>query len=92
MRKIIVATVAASLLAGCAQTTRERNALVGAVIGTGAGAAIGAASTGTPQGGWAGAAIGGATGGVLGYLLTPPEPPRCYRVTRHGRKRVIACP
>jgi hypothetical protein len=91
--RIVLVVASALLLAGCAYTTREQNTLIGATIGAGTGALIGSASSG-PPGGWAGAAIGGVTGGLIGYLVTPPDyyyAEDCYRYTRRGKKKRVAC-
>jgi hypothetical protein len=88
MRSILVVTLAAIMLSGCASMSdRDRNILVGAGVGAGVGALIGSASAG-PPGGWTGAAIGGATGGLIGSLI---EPEACYFRNRRGEIWQIPC-
>lgn len=97
MKKIAIAALAGLLLAGCAQTAQEHNALTGAAVGAGTGALIGGLATGRAGGALAGAAIGGATGGIVGAAATPrpvygaPPPEICIVRDRRGREREVPC-
>ena len=92
MRKIMIVIVAASALAGCAQSARDERALTGAALGAGTGALIGGLAGGTTSAAVAGAAAGGIVGGAIGASTPPPlEDDTCYVRTRSGRMRPVPC-
>ena len=88
MRGVVVATMAALFLSGCAGAPeRDRNIMIGAGVGAGVGAIVGSASGG-PAGGWAGAAIGAVSGGVVGSFVRREA---CYIRSRHGEMWQVPC-
>ena len=93
MRKILIVIVAASALAGCAQSARDERAWTGAALGAGTGAVLGGLLGGTTSAAVAGAAAGGVAGGVIGASTPPPplEDDTCYVRTRSGRMRPVPC-
>ena len=87
MRGLVVVTLAAIMLSGCAaKPDRDRNIIAGATAGATVGAGVGALighATGGPPAGWAGAAIGAASGAVIGAAVGSVKPKGChYRNTR----------
>ena len=79
MRKILIATAAAAMLAAPAAFAQE---------GTAAGVAGGAAA-GAVIGGPVGAIIGGIAGGAMGTAIDPPETVRTYVVQQPGEPIVL---
>lgn len=79
MKKIMLATVATLMLAGCAQnpyTGEHRRTATGATIGAGAGALLGGAVSGSgdrTKGGLIGAAVGATVGGLIGRQMDKQE-------------------
>ena len=64
------ATMAMSMLAGCAtMSNKERGAVIGAATGAAAGAAVGSKNGGTARGAVIGAAVGGAAGAIIGHQM-----------------------
>ncbi|HEU4452897.1 MAG TPA: OmpA family protein [Longimicrobium sp.] len=69
-KKLTVATVAASMMAGCASLNNtERGAVVGAGTGGAIGAVIGNQTGSTARGAIIGAVLGGAAGAIIGRRM-----------------------
>jgi surface antigen len=83
MKKILIALVAATAIAGC--TTAEQDAAGGAVVG----AAVGGLATGEVAGAAVGAVVGGAAGVLLGSATRRGE---CRYRDGRGRIYIAACP
>ncbi|WP_310619179.1 glycine zipper domain-containing protein [Flexibacterium corallicola] len=89
MTKLLLASAALLLIAGCNTSSQQDRTLVGAGLGAATGAAIGAAAGGDAGSAVAGAAIGGVAGGVIGHVTTPKN---CTAYDQYGRPYAVACP
>ncbi|WP_051131380.1 YMGG-like glycine zipper-containing protein [Pseudaminobacter salicylatoxidans] len=67
----VVATLAASLLAGCASSEQQQRAGTGALLGAGAGALVGQAAGRNTKSTVVGAAAGALLGAAVGTATTP---------------------
>ncbi len=67
----IAATLAASLLAGCASSEQQQRAGTGALLGAGAGALVGQAAGRNTKSTVVGAAAGALLGAAVGTATTP---------------------
>jgi len=82
MKKLMMALVAMTFVAGCSQTEK------GAAIGGLGGAAVGAAISGDAGG----AVVGGLVGATAGALIgNANEPGKCYYRDRNGRRYIANC-
>jgi hypothetical protein len=90
MRKLLPVVMLALALSGCANSTRDYNAVGGAVIGGGTGAVVGGLATRSVGGAVAGGVIGAVAGGVIGAIATHNG--RCYVQTPSGRWHRVRCP
>jgi osmotically inducible lipoprotein OsmB len=90
MKIVVVVAAFALTLAGCANSTRDYNAVGGAVVGGGTGAVIGGLATRSVGGAVAGGVIGAVAGGLIGEITTHHG--RCYMQTPSGRLRRVHCP
>jgi hypothetical protein len=68
MNKLLLVSVVALSVAGCAMSERETN---GALIGGATGAVVGGVATHS----WGGAAVGGVVGGVVGATIANATAP-----------------
>jgi hypothetical protein len=89
MNKAMIVAATVLLVASCAQSRRDYNAVGGAIVGGGSGAVIGGVATRTASGALAGGLIGAAAGAIIGAAATPNGP--CYARTRYGRLRRVPC-
>ncbi|POF28617.1 lipoprotein [Roseibium marinum] len=89
MKKILMITAAAALLAGCQSDSQRDRALVGGGLGAATGAIIGAAAGGGVGPALVGAAIGGAGGAIVGGATAPKN---CVAYDRNGNPFRVACP
>jgi len=95
MRGLVVVTLAAIILSGCAaKPDRDRNIIAGATAGATVGAGVGALighATGGPPAGWAGAAIGAASGAVIGAAVGSVKPKGCHYRNTRGETWQVPC-
>ncbi|WP_029058923.1 glycine zipper domain-containing protein [Stappia stellulata] len=89
MKKVVLVSATALLLAACQSDSQRDRTLVGGGLGAATGAAIGAATGGGVGAALAGAAIGGVGGGVIGAASTPKN---CVATDRYGRRYRVVCP
>lgn len=90
MKSLLPVAMLALILSGCANSSRDYNAVGGAVIGGGTGAVVGGIATHSVGGAVAGGVIGAVAGGMIGAITTHHG--RCYVETPSGRLRRIHCP
>lgn len=90
-QRLLIATIVAGLLAGCATTTQSPYTYGGAAVGGLLGAGVGAAAS--PYNPWAGALVGGTAGALLGGFVgnaygqqqqTQPGAYPGYRAPQYG--------
>jgi osmotically inducible lipoprotein OsmB len=80
MNKLLLASVVALSVGGCAMSERETN---GALIGGATGAVVGGVATHS----WGGAAVGGVVGGVVGATIANATAPhRNCRYNSYGHR------
>jgi uncharacterized protein YcfJ len=89
MKKVVLVSAAALLLAACQSDSQRDRALVGGGLGAATGAVIGAATGGGAGAALAGAAIGAVGGGVVGAATAPKN---CVATDRYGRRYRVVCP
>jgi hypothetical protein len=71
MKKILIVTLTATLLAGCSSSAQRDRALIGGGLGAATGASVGAAVGAGAAPVLAGAAIGAAGGAAIGAATAP---------------------
>ena len=81
MKKVVLVSAAALLLAACQSDSQRDRTLIGGGLGAATGGGAGAAL--------AGAAIGAVGGGVVGAATTPKN---CVATDRYGRRYRVVCP
>ncbi len=89
LKKVLIVSAAALMLAACQSSSQGDRALVGAGLGAATGAAVGAAATGDVGGALVGAAVGGAGGAIVGSATAPKD---CVAYDRNGNPFRVACP